>query len=124
MGARHRQHMAALQHVLGQPLRPAGVGCPSVQDRLHQRKLGAPVGQPCAADHVADHEHVGLQGQLVGAKTLDQVDAQGPELVAHGRVDASVAARHLVACLACQRGKAAHERAADAQYVYMHGRRF
>ena len=110
--------------MLGQPLRAAGVGQACVQDGFHQRKFGRTVRQADAADHVADDKHVGLQGQLVGAKTFDQIDAQGPQLVAHRRVNASVATRHLVACLARERGQAAHERAADAQYVYMHGRRF
>ncbi len=118
------QHMAALQHMRGQPLRPAGIRCARVEDGLHQRKLRHAVRQPRAADHVAHHEHVRLQRELVGAIAFDQLYSQGAQLVAHGRVDAGVAAGDTVARLARQRGQAAHERAADAQDVYMHGSRF
>ena len=54
------QHVAALQHVLGQPLRTAGVGQAGVQDGFHQREFGGAIGQVGAADDVADDEHVGL----------------------------------------------------------------
>lgn len=57
--AGHRHHVAAQQHVLGQPLRAAGVGLAGVEDGFHQRKLRRAVGQPGARHHVADHEHVG-----------------------------------------------------------------
>jgi hypothetical protein len=64
VGAGHRQHVAPGQHVLGQPLRAAGVGRARVEDGLHQRVA--------ARDDVADDEHVGRQRQLVGAEALDQ----------------------------------------------------
>jgi hypothetical protein len=124
VGARHSQHMAALQHMLGQPLRAAGVGQAGVQNGFHQRKLGAAVGQPGAADHIAHHEHIGAQRQLVGAEAFDQLDAQGAQLIAHGWVNTGVAASNLVPCFPRQRGQAPHERAADPEYVYVHGRRF
>jgi hypothetical protein len=44
------------------------------------------------------------------------------QLVAHRRVDARVAAGHLVAGLACQCSQAAHEGAANAQDMNVHGR--
>ena len=119
--ARHRQHMAALQHMFGQPLGSAGVGRTGFQNRFHQRKFGAAVGQPGAADHVAHHVHVGLEGHLVGVKTLDELDAQSPQLVTHGRVNARVAAGDPMPCLAGQRGQAPHEGATNAQDMYMHG---
>ena len=122
MRARHRQYMAALQHMLGQPLGAAGVGRTSFQNRFHQRKFGAAVGQSGAADHVAHHVHVGLQGHLVGVKTLDQLDAQSPQLVAHRGVNARVTPGHPMPCLAGQRGQAPHEGATNAQYMYMHAR--
>ncbi|EKD96756.1 MAG: hypothetical protein ACD_23C01287G0002 [uncultured bacterium] len=59
VGSRHSQHMSALQHLLGQPLRAAGVGQAGVQNGFHERKLGAAVGQPGAADHIAHDEHIG-----------------------------------------------------------------
>ena len=126
VGAGYGQHMAALQNVFGQPLRAAGVGQPLLHDGLHQRKLGLAAGQPGAADHVAHHEHVGRGAQLrelVGGKTFDQVDAQGPQLIAHGRVNARVTTRYRVARFARQRCHAAHEGAANAQNVNMHALR-
>ncbi|MNS86913.1 hypothetical protein D3C72_1208310 [compost metagenome] len=118
--AGHGQHMAALQHVLGQPLRAAGVGLAGVEDGFHQRELGAAVGQPGPRDHVADHEHVGGEGQLVGAEAFDQVDAERAQLVAHRGVHAGVAARDPVACFACEGGHTTHERAADTQNMNVH----
>ena len=105
--------MAALQHVFGQPLRAAGVGHAGVQDGFHQREA--------ARHHIADDEDVGLQRQLVGAVAFDGFDAQGAQLVAHRRVDAAVAAGDAVAGFAGQGGQAAHESAADAQDMYVHG---
>ena len=70
-------------------------------------------------------EQAGLEpGFLVGGKTFDQRDVERTELVAHRRVDAGVAAGHPVAGLAGQGGQAAHESAANAQNVNMHGARF
>ncbi len=120
VGAGHSQHMAALQQVFGQPLRAAGVGQAGIENGFHERKFRCAIRQMGAAHHVADHKHIGLQGQLVGAKTFDQIDAQRPQLVAHRWVDASVAAGHAVAGLACQRGYAAHEGAANAQNMNVH----
>ena len=124
MRAGHGQHMAPLQHLLGQPLRAAGVGGAGVQQGVEQRKLRAAVRQARAADHVANHEHIGGKRQLVGAKAFDQVDAQGAQLVAHGRVHARVAAGDAVAGFARQRCQAAHEGAANAKNVKVHGERF
>ena len=42
------------------------------------------------------------------------------QLVAHGRIDARVAARDLVAGFARERGQASHERAADAEDMDVH----
>ena len=114
MRAGHGQHMAAGQHLLGQPLRAAGIGRARVQNGLHQREFRAAIGQPGAADHVADDEHVGRQRQLLGAIALDQLYAQRAQLVAHRRVDAAVAAGDAVTRLARQGGQAAHESAANA----------
>ena len=116
VGAGHRQHMAAGQNMLGQPLRAAGVGQPGVEDGLHQRIA--------ARHHVADDELVGLQRQLLGAETFQQLDAERLQLLAHRRVDVGVAARHPVTGLAGDGGDAAHEGAADAEDVDVHGCRF
>ena len=121
MCAGHRQHMAALQHMFGQPLRAAGVGCAGVQNGLHQREFGCAVGQVGAAHHIADHIYIRLQRHLVGPKTLDQLNAQGAQLVAHGGVDTRVATRHAVAGFARQCGQAAHESPTNTKNMNMHG---
>ena len=121
MRASHRQHVAALQHVGGQPFGPAGVGRASVQDRLHQRVLWPAVCQMRPRHHIAHHKHIGAQGQLVSAVALHQLNAQASQLVAHRRVHAGVATGDPVAGLDSQRGQAAHEGAANSQNVYVHG---
>ena len=72
-------------------------------------------------DHVADHPDIRVEGELIGAEPFDQLDAERAQLVAHRRVDVGVAAGDLVAGLARQRGDAAHEGAADAEDVDVHG---
>jgi len=121
VGACHCQHMLALQHMLGQPLRAAGVGRAGFQDGFHQGKLGRAVALAGAADHVADDIHVGLECHLVGAKAFDQVNPQCPQLVAHRGVHAGIAAGDFVAGFAGQGRDTAHEGAADAKDVNVHG---
>jgi hypothetical protein len=121
---RHGQHVPALQQMLSQPLRAAGIGRAGIEDGLHERELGRAVGQMRTRDDIADHEHVGRQGHLLGAKALDQIDAQLAQLVTHGRVDARVAARNAMAGTARQGGQTAHEGAADAEDMDVHGAGF
>jgi len=102
-------------------LRPAGVGSAGVQDGFHQREFGSAIAQAGAADDIAHHEHVGLEFDLVGAISFDQLDTQGAQLVAHRRVDAGVAAGDAVAGLARQRRQPAHEGSANAQDMDVHG---
>ena len=59
--------------------------------------------------------------ELHGVEALDQADAQRLELRAHRRVDVGVAAGHAVPGLAGDGGNAAHEGAADAEDVDVHG---
>ena len=121
MRARHGQHMASLQDMLAEPLGAAGIGGATVQNGFHQGELGAAVGQARPAHDVADDVQVRLQRQLVGAVAFDQVDAQCAQLVAHGRVNACVAARDAVARRARQCGQPAHEGSANAQDMDVHG---
>ena len=124
MGASHRQDMSALQHMLGQPLRAAGVGQASVQNRFHQREFRAAVIQAGTADHIAHHIHIGFQSQLIGRKALDQLNAQGPQLVAHGRVDPGIATCDFVSRFTRQGGQSSHEGAANTQNMNVHGHGF
>jgi len=112
--------MAPLQNMLREPLWATGIGQARIQNRFHQRKFGVAIGQACTAHHIAHHKHIGLEGQLVGPKAFNQVNAQCPQLVAHGGVDAGIAARDLVARFARQSGQAAHKSTANAEYVYVH----
>ena len=122
MRAGHCQHVPALKHVFGQPLRSTGVRRPALHNGLHQGEFGRAVRQAGSADHIAHHVHVRLQGHLIGSVAFHQIDAQGLELVTHGGVDGTVTAGDAMPGLPRQSGQAAHERAADAQDMYMHGR--
>ena len=82
------------------------------------------VRQPGARHHVANDEHVRLQGQLIGAVAFDQLNAQGAKLVAHWRVNARVATRYFVPRFAREGCQAAHEGAADSQNMYVHAAYF
>ena len=57
----------------------------------------------------------------LGAKALDQIDAQGAELIAHRRIDPGVAAGDTVARFTCQRCQPTHEGAANTQNMNVHG---
>ena len=63
----------------------------------------------------------GCERELVGAVAFDQLDAERAQLIAHRRVDVGVAAGDAVAGFARERGEAAHEGAADAEDVDVHG---
>ena len=110
--ARDAEHPASLQHVLRQPFRSRDVAAAAVEQRLDQRVA--------AAHHVADHEHVRCELQLVRLVALDQVDAERLELRAHRRIHVAVGAGDPMAGRAGQRGDAAHERSGDADDVQVH----
>ena len=112
------------KHMLTQPLRAAGIGRARIQDGFHQRELGASIGQAGAAHHVAHHEHVGRQRQLIRAVAFNKLNAQRAQLVAHGRINTCVTPGDLVARLPRQGSQAAHKCAANAQNVNMHGPEF
>ena len=124
MGARNSQHVAPLQDMFGEPLWAARVGQACVQNGFHQREFRRTIVQTSATDHIANHEHVRFHSQLVGTEAFNQVNAQGAQLVAHGRVHAGVATGDFVPGLTRQCRQAAHEGAANTKYVNVHGRHF
>jgi hypothetical protein len=112
MGARDRQHVPVVQHVVRQPLRSACVGLVRVEQCLEKRVA--------SRDYVADHEQIRPERELVGAVALDDLNPECAKLVAHGRVDVLVAARDLVPAGARQHRQASHEGAADTEDVQVH----
>ena len=86
------------QDVLGEPLRPAGVGAPA-------SRIASSSSLP-QRDDVADHEQVRRQVHLRCAVTFDQLDLHRPQLLAHRRIDLGVAPGHTVPGLPRQRGLA------------------
>src|SRR3954470_20692125 len=109
MRSRDCEDVPLRQHVLGEPLRAGGVAIAAVEDGLHE---GVPSG-----DHIAHDPQVRLQGQLVRSESLDQIDAERLELLAHRRIDVRVATGDAVARRLRDGGDTAHECAADAEDV-------
>ena len=120
MRARYRQHMAALQHMFGQPLRATGIRSARVQDGFHQRVARIAVGTAGTADHIADHKKVGMQGELVSTITLHDVDSQIAQLLTHRRVDGQITPGDPVTLGPRQRRQPPHEGSADAQDMKVH----
>lgn len=112
----NRDHVSSVQDVLCQPLRPAGISMPCIQDGLEQRIA--------TRDDVADDEHVGSERYLVRRPALDEFDARCSKLVTHRRVHIGITSRHAVPRLTGQCRQAAHEGAADSQDVNVHRSRF
>jgi len=79
--------MSTLKHVFSQPLRAAGVGQAGIENGFHQRELGSSIGETATRHHVAHHEDVRLQCELVDAEAFDQLDAERAKLIAHRRID-------------------------------------
>ena len=121
VGACDGNHVPTREHVFGQPLGAAGVRQSGVQNRFHEGELRASIGQLGATDHIADHKHIGLEGQLPGVKALNQFNPERTQLLAHGGIDARVTTRDGVARFPCQRRQAAHECSANTKNMNMHG---
>ena len=109
VGAGHRQRVAAWQHVLGQPLRAAGVAAASVQHRFHRRVA--------TRERIADDNLVAIAADVARQVTLRQGNAQCFQLGGHGRVHRLVTAFDRVPEFARQGGHAAHESAGNAENV-------
>lgn len=109
MGSSNSEHPLTCQHMIMEPLRAGDETIASVENRLHQR---------VAARHdVADYPEIRLEAELIGTIAIDQIDADGPELVAHRRIDIGIATGHAMARLARDDGHAAHEGAANPEQV-------
>ncbi|MNG98293.1 hypothetical protein D3C79_574300 [compost metagenome] len=114
VGTGNGQHPAALQHVVGQPLRAGNIGQALVQHVFHRR---------VATRHgVADDHQVWRRVQLGRVIALGQLDALGFELGAHRGIDVGVRAGDAVAKFLGQHRQRAHESAANTENVNMHGR--
>lgn len=62
-----------------------------------------------------------MQLHLGFVESLNQFNAQGLQLLAHGGVHPGVATCDLMSGLSCQGGQTSHEGAANSQYVDVHG---
>ena len=119
MRSGHRDHPPLAQHGLGKPLRPGRVRQPGIENRLEQ--------SIAARDRVADQENVGAVRHCLELGSLiafDQLDAEFLQLMAHRRIDISVAAGHFMSSRSRNGGDTAHERAANTYDVQMHRWRF
>ncbi|MNP30973.1 hypothetical protein D3C76_1240740 [compost metagenome] len=114
MGTGNRQHPAALQHMVGQPLRPRHIRQALVQHVFHCRV--AP------RQGVADHHQVRCRVQLGGVIALGQFDALGLKLSAHRWVDVGIGAGDPMAQLLGQDGQRTHESAANTENMNVHDR--
>ena len=99
----------APQYIFSQPLRSRDIRQIAIEYFLHQRIS--------ARYHVSDDIHIGVKLKLIYAKAFDQRYTLGFQLGTHRRIDVGVASGHAIARLFRQRGNAAHERAADPQYM-------
>ena len=106
------EHLLAPEYVVGQPLRPGLVRNLAVEHRLYDVEP--------AADDIADDDAIRSVFQLRRIEAFVNPDAQLFELRAHGRIDPGIATCNFVAARLGQGCDAAHERAADSEYVYAH----
>src|ERR1035438_5167899 len=112
MGSGYPKPPFAARDILGKPLGARRIAQVAVENSLQKR---IPPGNSVPHD-----EQIRIEGQLLDSIALDQLDALGRQLAAHGRIDTGVAARHPVASLPRHQGDAAHEGAANAEDVDMH----
>ena len=113
VGARDREHPAVLEYLARQPFRTGDVRQRAVEQRLDHR---------LAARHdVADHHDIGGRVELRGLVACEHLDAELLELRAHRRVELAVGAGDAMAGGARNGGDPAHESAADAKDVQVHG---
>ena len=112
MRAGNREHVAVLQHILGQPTRTGRVRQAAIQHCFDDFN-------PATHD-IADDDAVGLNLQLRGVKALMNLHAEITQLRAHWRVYVFVAAGYFEAGCPRQRSDPTHEGAANTENVNMH----
>ena len=111
--ARDREHPTLAQHLAREPLGPRCVRDAAFEQRLDHRH---------AARHdIADHHHIRRRVELRGVETGHDVDAERLELRAHRRIDVAVGPGDAMTGGARDGRDAAHEGAADAEDVQVHG---
>ena len=108
-----REYLPARQGILREPLRAGDIPVAPIEYRFHER---GPAGYD-----VPHYPNLGLQCNLIGSVPRDELDALRLELSAHRGIDIKIAPGHAMACRLRDRGNAAHESAADAEDVDMHG---
>ncbi len=113
MCPRDCKHAPAEQRIFSEPLRAGSVAVAPIQYGLHERV--AP------AHDIPDHPYIRIQAHLIGTIPYGQFDALRFKLRAHRRIDIGVASGDAVARSLGNHGDAAHESAADAKYVDVHG---
>jgi len=107
------QDVPAEQGIFSEPLRTRNVAIASVQYELHERIA--------AGYDIPNHPQVRIQGRLISTIPYGQFDALRFKLRTHRRIDIGVASRDAVARGLGDHGDAAHESAADAKDVDVHG---
>ena len=110
-----RDHVPALEHLLGQPGGPRGVSQPVVEDVLHAR---------VATRHrVADDHEVRRRLELRRVVSGNRRDSRLVEYAVHWRKHVFVRTGDPIAELTRNQREPGHERAADAENVDVHGPR-
>ena len=112
VGARHHQAGPPAQELLGQQRGHARHALLAVEHRLH---LGVAPGE-----RVADHDQVGVRGDVGRAVGRPHRDPERLELGGHGGIDVLVRAGEVVALLAQQARQRRHGGAGDAREVDPH----
>src|SRR5712691_4429210 len=112
MSSCDRKHPLACQNVFREPLRAGNVAVTPIQYRLDQ--------WIASAYYVPDQPEIGIQGDLIGAVTLGELNTLAGKLDAHRRVNIGVTACHPVPRCLGDRSNASHESTADPENVDMH----
>ncbi len=100
-----------MQNPFGQPLRSRRVRDAAIEHRLDHGTA--------AAQCVSDHHDIGPIIQLLRTVALRQLDPEGLELVAHGRINVAIRSRDAKSGGLGNGGHASHEGPGDPQDVHV-----